>query len=90
MFLLGQRLFSFSFIAAIMGKDRQEMLNKFDSRISKLVPADLLLPRGSPEEEKIASLLRWYYMKNKPASEENLVDYFNVSFLMLCLFLKHI
>ena len=69
----------------MLGKDRQEMLKKFDNRISKLVPADLSLPRGSPEEEKMASILRWFYMKSKPACEENLVDYFNVSaFAKLC------
>lgn len=61
-----------------MGKDRNEMLKKFDSRISKLVPGDLSLARGSPEESKVVELIRWHYMKNKPLSEENLVDYFNV------------
>ncbi|XP_034250349.1 venom carboxylesterase-6-like isoform X2 [Thrips palmi] len=66
-------------LAAIMGKERNEMLKKFDSRIPKLVPADLSLARGSPEESKVAELIRWQYMKNKPLTEENLVDYFNLT-----------
>ncbi|KAE8736595.1 Carboxyl/Cholinesterase 65 [Frankliniella occidentalis] len=66
-------------LAAIFGKDRSEMLKKFDSRIPKLVPTDLSSQRGSTKEKEIASSMRWFYMKNKPASEENLVDYFDLT-----------
>lgn len=66
-------------LAAIMGKDRNEMLKKFDNRIPKLVPGDLLLSRGSPEESKVAEAIRWKYMKNKPVSEETLADYFDLT-----------
>ncbi|KAJ1529245.1 hypothetical protein ONE63_006047 [Megalurothrips usitatus] len=66
-------------LAAILGKDRDEMIKKFDARISCLVPGDLSVPRGSGEEKKIVAMLRSFYMKNKPLSEENLVDYFNLT-----------
>lgn len=56
------------------------MLKKFDSRIGKLVPADLLIPRGSKEEKKVAALIRQHYMKDQPVSEETLGNYLDVSF----------
>ncbi|KAK3918128.1 Esterase B1 [Frankliniella fusca] len=62
-------------LAAIFGKDRKEMLKKFDGRIPKLVPTDLSMQRGSSRENDIASSMRLFYMKNKPLTGDLMFIY---------------